>query len=181
MPQCSLGTGPAPKLFRAGGCGHCSGGWVDAGNRGPIPQCLPGTTPRPGACWGRAATPPHGATLFAPQWSLPGRSPGQPAARGSAGALLLLTHSLLRPRGRHRDFCLHAPQYTADRLGPGPSPESRPVGPAVGHSGTWSPPARPPPCVSSSRGAIRPTSLRAARPRRQRRLLGGADPCTVAP
>lgn len=29
---------------------------------------------------------------------------------------------------------------TSDELGPGPSPESRPVGPAAGHAGTWSPP-----------------------------------------
>lgn len=130
-----------PKLFRAGGSGHSSGECREP--RHSIPQCLPGTTLSPGACWGRAATPPQSATLFALQGSMQGRSPGQPAARGSAGALLLFTHSLLRPRGRHRDFCLHAPQYTADRLGPGPSPEPRPVGPAVGHSGIWSPPAHP--------------------------------------
>lgn len=113
---------------------------VHAGNHCPLPQCLLGTTLRPGACWGRAANPPHLSTFFAFQG--PGRSgsPGQPAARGSARALLLFTHSLLRPRSRHRDYSLHAPQYTADELGPGPSPESRPVGPAAGHAGIWSPP-----------------------------------------
>lgn len=68
-----------------------------------------------------------------------GSSPWQPAACGSAGALLLFTHSLLRPRERHRDYSFHAPQYTTDELGPGPSPESRPTGPAAGHAGIWSP------------------------------------------
>lgn len=115
---------------------------VHAGNHCPLPQCLPGTTPRPGACWGRGAILPHRHTLFALGRSRRGGSPGQPAARGSAGALLLFAHSLLRPCGRHRDYSLHAPQYSADELGPGPSPESRPVGPAAGHAGIWSlPPA----------------------------------------
>lgn len=131
------GNRVSPKIFQAGGTGHCS---VHAGNHGPLPQCLSGRTLRPNACWGRATTPPNRTTLFALQRSARGGSPGQPAARGSAGALLLFTHSLLRPRGRHRDCCLHTPQFTADELGPGPSPESRPVGPAAGHAGIWSPP-----------------------------------------
>lgn len=131
------GNPASPKIFQARGSGHCS---VHAGNHGPLPQCLPGRTLRPNACWGCATTPPNRTTLFALQRSARGGSPGQPAARGSAGALLLFTHSLLRPRGRHRDCCLQAPQYTADELGPGPSPESRPVGPAAGHAGIWSPP-----------------------------------------
>lgn len=112
---------------------------------------MPGTTAQyPSACREQPSgqvhagaaplPPPHRTTLLALQGSIRGGSPGQPAARGSAGALLLFTHSLLRPRGRHRDCSLHAPRYTADELGPGPSPESRPVGPAAGHAGIWSPP-----------------------------------------
>lgn len=112
---------------------------------------MPGTTAHyPSACREQpsgqvhaGAAPllsPHRAKLCALQGSVPGGSPGQPAARGSAGASLLFTHSLLRPRRRHRDCSLHAPQYTADELGPGPSPKSRPVGPAAGHAGIWSPP-----------------------------------------
>ena len=112
---------------------------------------MPGTTAHyPSACREQpsgqvhaGAAPllsPHRAKLCALQGSVPGGSPGQPAARGSAGALLLFTHSLLRPRRRHRDCSLHAPQYTADELGPGPSPKSRPVGPTAGHAGIWSPP-----------------------------------------
>lgn len=112
---------------------------------------MPGTTAHyPSACREQPSgqvhagaaplPPPHRATLFARQGSVQSGSPGQPAARGSAGALLLFTHSHLRPRGRHRDCSLNVPQYTADELGPGPSPESRPVGPGAGHAGTWSPP-----------------------------------------
>lgn len=127
---------------------------------------------------GRAASPPNRTTLFALQRSARGGSPGQPAARGSAGALLLFTHSLLRPRGRHRDCCLHAPQYTANELGPGPSPESRPVGPAAGHAGIWSPP--PTRFLESPSGALRPTTLRVVRPRGQHLLLGGANLSAVA-
>lgn len=127
---------------------------VHAGNLCPLPQCLLGTTLRPGACWGCAALPPHRLALFVPQGSKRGRSPGQPAACGGAGALLLFTHSLLRPRGRHRDYSLHAPQCTADELGPGPSPESRPGGPAAGHAGIWSPP--PARLLVSSSGAELP-------------------------
>lgn len=101
---------------------------------------LAGNNPQARCMLGLRRYPPHRLTLFVLQeWKL-GSSPGQPAACGSAGALLLFTHSLLRPRGRHRDYSLHAPQYTADELGPGPSPESRPVGPAAGHAGIWSPP-----------------------------------------
>ena len=118
---------------------------------------MPGTTAHyPSACREQPSgqvhagaaplLPPHRAKLCALQGSVPGGSPGQPAARGSAGALLLFTHSLLRPRRRHRDCSLHAPQYTADELGPGPSPKSRPVGPAAGHAGIWSP--RPPDSMS---------------------------------
>lgn len=112
---------------------------------------MPGTTAHyPSACREQPSgqvhagaaplLPPHRAKLCALQRSVPDGSPGQPAARGSAGALLLFTHSLLRLRRRHRDCSLHAPQYTADELGPGPSPKSRPVGPAAGHAGIWSPP-----------------------------------------
>lgn len=137
MFQGSLGTGPTSNYLELEAVATTP---VHAGNLCPLPQCLPGTTLRPGACWARAATPPHRPTFFALQGSGRSGSPGQPEARGSAGALLLFTHSLLRPRGRHRDYSLHAPQYTANELGPGPSPESRPVGPAAGHAGIWSPP-----------------------------------------
>lgn len=135
MPQCSLGAGPAPNYFELEAVATAR---VNAGNHGPLPQCLPGATLRPDACWGC-----YRAALFTLQQSVRGRSPGQPAACGSAGALLLFTHSLLRPRGHHSDFSLHAPQYNADTLGPGPSPELRPAGPAVEHAGIWSLP-RPP-------------------------------------
>lgn len=112
---------------------------------------MPGTTAHyPGACREQPSgqvhagaaplPPPRRATLLARQGSARSGSPGQPAARGGAGALLLFTHSHLRARGPHRDCSLRAPQNTADELGPGPSPESRPVGPAAGHAGTWSPP-----------------------------------------
>jgi hypothetical protein len=134
---------------------------VHAGNLCPLPQCLLGTTLRPGACWGRAAAPPHHLTLFVLQESKRGSSPGQPAACSSAGALILFTHSLLRPRGRHRDYSLHAPQYTAEELGPGPSPESRPVGPAAGHAGIWSPP--PTRLLVSSYGSELPAPQPSAR------------------
>lgn len=172
MLQCSLGTEPTPNYLELEAVATTP---VHAGNHCPLPQCLPGTTLRPGACWGRGAILPHSPTLFTLRRSGRGGSPGQPAARGSAGALLLFAHSLLRPCGRHRHYSLHAPQYSADELGPGPSPESRPVGPAAGHAGIWS----PPPTLlheSPSKGEL-PAPQPSARFALAllHRLLGGAD------
>lgn len=127
-----------PKLAKAGGSGHCRGACREPRPTTPV---LAGNNPQTRCMLGPAPLlPPHHATFRALRALVPGGSPGQPAARGSAGALLLFTHSLLRPRGRHRDCSLHAPQHTADELGPGPSPESRPVGPTAGHAGICSPP-----------------------------------------
>lgn len=52
-PKCSLGTGPTPNYLEQEAVATAG---MHAGNHGPLPQCLPGTTLRPGACWGRAAT-----------------------------------------------------------------------------------------------------------------------------
>lgn len=52
-PKCSLGTRPTPNYLEQEAVATAG---MHAGNHGPLPQCLPGTTLRPGACWGRAAT-----------------------------------------------------------------------------------------------------------------------------
>lgn len=106
-----------PQLAKAGGSGHCRGACREPRPTTPV---LAGNNPlRPGACWGRAAT------LSAPRQAL------RPAGIGTTGRLTCspqpvvvpepapLHSFLLRPRRRHRDRSLHAPQYTADELGPG--------------------------------------------------------------
>lgn len=95
-----------PKLFQAEGSDHCSGACREPRPTTPV---LAGKNPQARCMLGPRRYPPHRTTLFTLQRSVWGGSPGQPAARGSAGALLLFTHSLLRPRGRHRDCSLHAP------------------------------------------------------------------------
>ena len=43
-PKCSLGTGPNPNYLEQEAVATAG---MHAGNHGPLPQCLPGTTLRP--------------------------------------------------------------------------------------------------------------------------------------
>lgn len=137
----------------------------------PLPQCLPGASSgqvHAGAAPPRAALPaaPRRSPCAARLGTRLG-SPRQPAARGRAGALLLFTHSLLRPRGRRRR--LESPRALTHRRSSaraGAKPGAA-AGCCRRRGACWdleSPPQRPPPCVSRSQRATRPTTLRGVGP-----------------
>lgn len=128
-----------PKLFRAGGSGHCSGR-------------MPGTTAHyPSACREQPSGQVHdGAAPLPPPHHTPRFSScedrHEAAHLGSPQPVVVpepCSSSLIPssvPAGATVTAASARPNTPANELGPGPSPESRPVGPAAGHAGKRSPP-----------------------------------------
>lgn len=132
-----------PQLAKAGGSGHC---WGACREPRPTTPVLAGNNPQARCMLGPRRHSLRTAPSFAPQGSVPGvahlGSPQPVVVPEPRSSSLIPLPSV--PAGATVTAASTRP--TADELGPGPSPKSRPVGPAAGHAGIWSP--RPPDSMS---------------------------------